>query len=328
MIVSCKNLDQFYGPTQVLHDVSLSVQTGCTGLLGNNGAGKSTLIKTLLSQLPVATGKVQLAGFDPAVRPLKVRQQVGYMPENDVYISGLSGFEFVAYCGQLYGMPRMDAISRAHQVLHYVGLGEARYRAIDDYSTGMRQRAKLAACLVHGPELLLLDEPTTGLDPAGREQMLDLIDNVSHKCGVSVLFSSHILRDIEQTCEQLVVLNEGRVLFCGPRKDFQEGTGLLDEGLMSEVKSAETQVHRYLLRVKAGRKKMAEALEAKGYAVEIEMTHLEVDLPMEIQPEQVWALARAQGLQLRHLAPLGESLEDAYNRALVDKGPVRRGGAS
>jgi ABC-2 type transport system ATP-binding protein len=246
------------------------------------------------------------------------------MPENDVYISGLLGFEFVAYCGQLYGMPRTDAISRAHQVLHFVGLGEARYRTIDDYSAGMRQRVKLAACLVHGPELLLLDEPTTGLDPAGREQMLDLIDNVSHECGVSVLFSSHILRDIEQTCERLVVLNEGRVLFGGLRKDFQAGTGVDD---VAGFRSTGPRTRRYLLRVKAGRKKMAEALEAKGYLVSIEMAHLEVDLPQEIQPEHVWALARAQGLQVRHLAPLGESLEDAYNRALVDKSVVPQGGA-
>ena len=304
MIIRCQSLDQSYGSHRVLFGVSFEVQPGCTGLLGPNGAGKSTLIKTLLGQLPLRPGRVAVADRDPAADPLRVRQSVGYMPESDVYLPGQNGLELCAFCGQLSGMRRADAVSKAHEVLYFVGLGESRYREVDGYSTGMRQRLKLAGSLVHGPALLFLDEPTTGLDPSGRDEMLQLIDDVAHKRSINVLFSSHILRDIEQTCDHVVVLNEGRVLFSGSRNEFQN-----QESRTLHVK------------VKEGRERMAEGLRSAGFEViSREGTgHLEVALSEDQRIEAVWKTARDLGLQIRHLAPATVSLEQAFEKA-VDEG--------
>jgi ABC-2 type transport system ATP-binding protein len=301
VIVRCENLDQSYGKVRALSGVSCTVESGCTGLLGPNGAGKSTLIKSLLGQLSVPAGRLQVVGQDPAVVPLKVRQLVGYMPETDVYLPGSTGLELTAFCGQLSGMKRSDAVSRAHEVLHFVGVGEARYREVDGYSTGMRQRVKLGCALVHGPKLLLLDEPTTGLDPAGREEMLQLVDDVAHNRGIDVVLSSHILRDIEKTCDRLVVLHEGRVVFSGSREDFQH-----QEARVLHV------------RVKTDRDKMAESLAAAGCEVNARegMAYLEVVLPEGKAPDLVWGVALSQGLQIRHLAPATVSMEQAFEKAV------------
>ena len=301
MIIRCQNLDQSYGSHRVLFGVSFEVQPGCTGLLGPNGAGKSTLIKTVLGQLPLRPGRVSVADRDPAAEPLRVRQSVGYMPESDVYLPGMNGLELCAFCGQLSGMRRSDAVSKAHEVLYFVGLGEARYREVDGYSTGMRQRLKLAGALVHGPDLLLLDEPTTGLDPTGRDEMLQLIDDVAHKRSINVVFSSHILRYIEQTCDHVVVLNEGRVLFSGSRDDFQH------------------QESRVLhVRVKDGREQMAAGLTSAGFeVVSREGTgHLEVALGEGQNADGIWKTAKELNLQIRHLAPATVSLEQAFEKAM------------
>ena len=307
MIGRSDNLDQFYGSNQILFEVSLTIEEGCTGLLGNNGAGKSTLLKTLLGQLPLKIGRVELVGADPAQHPLLVRQRIGYMPESDVYLPGLSGLDFVAYCGELSGMHRVDAVARAHEVLHFVGLGEARYREVENYSTGMRQRAKLAACLVHGPRLLMLDEPTTGMDPQGREEMLHMISDLSQNRGVSVLYSSHILPDIEQTCDRIAVLHEGRVLFSGSRDQFQK-----------------QESRRLMVRVKRDIHILAQALEQAGCQVQAHkgQAYLEVKLTEQQDAGLIWAQARQHGLQIRHLASATDSLEQAYSR-VVSNGQSR-----
>jgi ABC-2 type transport system ATP-binding protein len=301
VIIRCDNLDQAYGARPVLTGVSFQLEAGCAGLLGPNGAGKSTLMKALLGQRPLRPGQLQVCGHDPASAPLEVRQAIGYMPENDVYLPGTTGLEYCTTCGQLSGMRRADAISRAHEVLHFVGLGEVRYREVDGYSTGMRQRVKLAAALVHGPRLLLLDEPTTGLDPAGREEMLALINEVAHRKGMDVLLSSHILRDIEQTCDQLVVLGEGRVAYAGSRERFMQRESKI--------------LH---VRAKDGKERLAAALRRAGCAV-VEgegVAYLEVELPAALTPEAIWKLAQAEGLQIRYLAPATVSLEDAFVEAV------------
>jgi ABC-2 type transport system ATP-binding protein len=304
MIIDCENLDQTYGKVRALCGVTFRVESGCTGLLGPNGAGKSTLIKSLLGQLPTPPGRIRVIGRDPALEPLRVRQLVGTMPESDVYLPESSGLELTALCGRLSGMRRSDATSRAHEVLHFVGLGEARYREVDGYSSGMRQRVKLGCALVHGPRLLLLDEPTTGLDPGGREEMLQLIDDVAHNRGVDVLLSSHILRDIERTCDRLVVLNAGRVVFSGTREDFQH-----QEARMLHV------------RVKAEKEKLAAALRDEGCQVTSRegMAYLEVHLPEQRTAELVWRAAQRHGLQLRHLAPATVSMEQAFEKAVRDR---------
>ena len=196
MLVQIEGLSVFYGESRALNDVNLSIDSKSTGLLGPNGAGKSTLIKTILGFLVPSSGSVRIFGSSVHDNPIKIRQQIGYMPENDCYIPDITGLDFVSYMGELAGMPKDDAIQRAHEVLQYVNLGEARYRKIEAYSIGMKQRAKLAQALIHDPIVLLLDEPTNGMDPAGRQEMLELIREISTYKKIDVILSSHILDDV------------------------------------------------------------------------------------------------------------------------------------
>src|SRR5215208_7077446 len=215
-VVRLANVSVRYGRNFALRDVSATFETGAVGLLGPNGAGKSTMIKSLLGFVKPDQGQMTVLGLDVATSPLEIRARIGYMPENDAHIPGMNAVSFVAYCGQLAGLPAVDAMQRAHEVLYYVGLGEARYRNVDTYSTGMKQRIKLAQALVHDPDLLFLDEPTNGLDPKGRDEMLALIRDVAHAKGINLILSSHLLPDVEQTCDYVVVLDKGAVAAEGP----------------------------------------------------------------------------------------------------------------
>jgi ABC-2 type transport system ATP-binding protein len=167
-VAALEHVGVHYGRQAALSDVSASFPSGAVGLLGPNGAGKSTMLKSLLGHIKPDSGRIRVLDLDVAVAPLEIRSRVGYMPENDAQIPGMTAVSFVAYCGELSGLPAGDAMQRAHEVLYYVGLGEARYRNVETYSTGMKQRIKLAQALVHDPDLLLLDEPTNGMDPGGR----------------------------------------------------------------------------------------------------------------------------------------------------------------
>ena len=184
---------------------------GAVGLLGPNGAGKSTLLKSLLGFIVPDKGSMKVLDMDVATSPLEIRARIGYMPESDSHIPGMNAVSFVAYCGQLSGLPAADAMQRAHEVLYYVGLGEARYRNIETYSTGMKQRIKLAQAIVHDPDLLFLDEPTNGMDPKGRDEMLELIHDLAHNKNVNLILSSHLLPDVEFTCDHVVVMDKGTV---------------------------------------------------------------------------------------------------------------------
>ncbi len=214
-----------YGARTVLENLSLQVPEGCVGLLGPNGAGKTTLIKTLLGFVAPASGKGTVLGHDVSRDSLRVRQLIGLMPEQDCHIPGMNAVTFVAYAGELAGMPPAQALRRAHEVLEYCALGEARYRNVETYSTGMKQRIKLAQALVHGPRLLFLDEPTNGLDPGGRDEMLALIRDVSHGKNVSVIVSSHLLPDIERTCDAVIVMRRGEVVAQGPIAQLKQRAG-------------------------------------------------------------------------------------------------------
>src|SRR6476660_1886663 len=204
-----------YGAQRALQDVSAAFAAGAVGLLGPNGAGKSTMIKALLGFIVPAAGRMRVLGRDVATQPLEIRAHVGYMPENDAHIPGMNAVTFVAYAGQLAGLPTADAMQRAHEVLFYVGLGGASYSNIKTYSTGMKQRIKLAQALVHDPDLLFLDEPTNGMDPQGREEMLELIRDIAHNKGINLILSSHLLPDVEYTCDHVVVLDKGAVAAAG-----------------------------------------------------------------------------------------------------------------
>src|SRR3954467_6559380 len=204
-VVTLDGVTVAYGSNAALRDVTTTFAAGAVGLLGPNGAGKSTMIKTLLGFLVPERGRMRVLGLDVAASPLEIRARVGYMPENDAHIPGMNAVSFVAYCGELAGLPRVDAMQRAHEVLFYVGLGEARYRTVETYSTGMKQRLKLAQALVHDPDLLLLDEPTNGMDPKGREEMLALVYDLGHRKSINLIVSSHLLPDVEYACDEVVV---------------------------------------------------------------------------------------------------------------------------
>ena len=215
LLVDLENVSRNYGPLRALNNVSLQLEPGTIGLVGNNGAGKSTLLKVLLGLLKPDSGHGTILGCDLAHAGAKLRGRIGYMPEAAATVPLLKGVEFVTLSGDLYGRAHGVARRRAHEVLNYVGLGELRYRRLEEYSTGNLQRLKLAAALVHDPQLLLLDEPTNGLDPAGRITMLKLLSELIAETGKSVILCTHLLGDIERLCQQIVVLDHGTVVRSG-----------------------------------------------------------------------------------------------------------------
>jgi ABC-2 type transport system ATP-binding protein len=298
-LVEFRDLAVSYGPVPALTGVSGAFPPGPTGLLGPNGAGKTTLLKTLLGFLTPERGSMTAFGLDPVRSPLEVRRRVGYMPEVDCHLPGLTAAAFVAFAGELSGLPRDEAISRAHEVLYYVGLGEARYRSVETYSTGMKQRAKLAQALVHDPDLLLLDEPTNGLDPQGREEMLTLIADISTRRGMNLVLCSHLLRDVERVCENVVVLNQGTVAAAGT---------------MAELTGPRRQV--YDVRVKGAAAAFLTDLKDKGCDWREGDDGYRVFLADGHGPELIFVTARECGVQVRHLRPGAETLEDVFLRAL------------
>jgi len=215
-VVEVQGLSKRYGAVQALRSVDVVVEHGCTGLVGSNGAGKSTLLKLLLGLLAPDRGRATVLGHDVASDPLGVRARVGYLPEGPCLPSDVTAADFVAFMGQLGGLPPRAARERSSEVCYQVGLEEERYRPIGGFSTGMQQRVKLAVALVHDPLLLLLDEPTDGMDPQGREDMLDLIDRARGELDVDVLVSTHLLGDVERICDRVVMVHAGQVLVQGP----------------------------------------------------------------------------------------------------------------
>src|SRR5436305_5151772 len=199
------------GGRRVLDGLTAALRGRAIGLLGPNGAGKTTLLHTLLGFHRPAAGTARVCGHDVISETREIRQLLGYMPESDAFVAGMSGVRFVRLMAELSGLPPEAALERAHEALFYVGLGEARYRPIGTYSLGMRQLAKLAQALVHGPRLLLLDEPTNGLDPPARARMLELVRDIRDAGEVAVVLSSHLLRDVEQCCDEVLVVKAGRI---------------------------------------------------------------------------------------------------------------------
>lgn len=304
-VVLCEQVSVRYGRNWALRDVTAAFLPGAVGLLGPNGAGKSTLIKTLLGFVKPDRGKMTVLGLDVAQSPLEIRARIGYMPESDAHIPGMNAVSFVAYCGQLSGLPPADAMQRAHEVLYYVGLGEARYRNIETYSTGMKQRIKLAQALVHDPDLLFLDEPTNGMDPKGRDEMLELIHDLAHNKGVNLILSSHLLPDVEYTCDRVVVIDKGSIATEGPI-DALKGPG-------GRV---------YELRVKGETTRLLEVLHAEGY----DTRDTDEDIMRVFVPgvgddgaQRLFALAAREGMQVRHLRPSVPTLEDVFARAVGEK---------
>lgn len=216
MFLDLHGISHWYGKQQALKDVTLQLERGRVGMLGPNGAGKTTLLRILLGLLRPTSGSGQVLGQSLQGDGMALRRALGYMPETDSLVPGMRGVDYVALAGELYGMPRKQALRRAHEVLTYLDLGEARYRQVEEYSSGMKQRLKLAQALVHDPPALLLDEPTSGLDPAGREGMLDLLLRLGTEHGKAILLSTHLLGDVAKVCEAVLILHHGQVLCHGP----------------------------------------------------------------------------------------------------------------
>lgn len=301
-VVTLDRVTVAYGRNNALRDVSAAFEAGAVGLLGPNGAGKSTMLKALLGFVVPDQGKMRVLGYDVALSPLKIRARIGYMPESDAHIPGMNAVSFVAYCGELGGLPRTDAIQRAHEVLYYVGLGEARYRNVETYSTGMKQRIKLAQALVHDPDLLFLDEPTNGMDPKGRDEMLELVRDLAHNKGVNLILSSHLLPDVEYTCDHVVVMDKGRIAAAGPIAALKQPRGRV-----------------YELRVKAAIPIEGFISRLKGAGLDVHATEedvMRVFVPGEGGAREIFALANADGVQVRHLRPSVPTLEDVFAKAI------------
>ncbi len=226
-LVRLHGLTKQYPGVTALDGLTVSIPPGVVGLIGANGSGKSTLMKILLGLIPPTSGAATVFGHDPTVDGLKIRERIGYMPEHDCLPTDMSATHFVMHMAQMSGLPREQARERTAEIMRHVGLFEERYRHIGGYSTGMKQRVKLAQALVHDPKLLFLDEPTNGLDPNGRDDMLALIRRTGHVFGVSVIMSSHLLGEIENVCDSLIVIDSGKLVRSGPVTDFTALTGVL-----------------------------------------------------------------------------------------------------
>ncbi|MFH0944812.1 MAG: ABC transporter ATP-binding protein [Planctomycetota bacterium] len=299
MILQLNNVSKFYGSFQALADLSVEVQPGAIGLLGPNGAGKSTLIKALLGLVGLSGGEARVLGFDVRRQSRKIREQVGYMPEDDCSIAGLKGVQSVALAGELAGLPRRTALRRAHEILDFVLLDEARYREVQTYSVGMRQKVKLAQALIHAPRLLFLDEPTNGLDPEGREKMLQLIRSLAQKKGVSVVVSTHILGDVEACCDAALILGKGTLLVYDTLPNLQQ--------------SAHASCR---VRVSGEFAPLGAALTARGCRVEEENgDHARVFGPGELG-SMIFAAAAACDAVVREITPSRTSLEEIYLKAV------------
>jgi ABC-2 type transport system ATP-binding protein len=268
--------------------------------LGPNGAGKSTLIQTLLGFIPPTAGSAAIFGRDIRTQARALRAVIGYMPENDSFIGDMTAVSFVRMMGELSGLPHEAALERAHEVLFYVGLGEARYRPLGTYSLGMKQLAKLAQAMVHGPKLVILDEPTNGLDPPARQRMLRLIKEMRDTGKMNLVICSHLLRDVEETCEEVLILKAGKIVHYS--------------NLEEERRANKRFVELETVGDDAG---FAEALAVRGCEVSpVAAGRLKMVVPVEFEMREIYVLAAERDLQLRRLNYRRDTLEDIFLKAM------------
>ena len=294
-VVVAEGLSKSYPRVRALDGLTMSLPGGAVGLLGQNGAGKSTFLKILLGFVQPDAGTVRVMGEDPGRRPLEVRRWIGYMPETEAFIPGASAVDTVYLAARLTGLPHTDALQRTHRVLNFVGLQEERYRDVAGYSTGMKQKVKLAQALVHHPRLLLLDEPTAGLDPRAREEMLHLIRDISHGKGIDVVLSTHILHDVELVCDQAAIIHRGKLV--------------LQDDLRRLVVDGPP---RWDVRVKGDRQAYLRALREEGVEAVAGDEAEAVRATAAGSAEPLLRAAARTGVQLRRLAPVRPSLEERF----------------
>jgi len=303
-VVELENLTVRLGRREILRGITCrlgaSGQGKAVGLLGPNGAGKSTLIQTLLGFLRPSAGRARILGIDSRHSRGEARTRLGYMPENDSFIGDMTAVAFLRQMAELSGVPANAALEKAHEVLFHVGLGEARYRELRTYSYGMKQMAKLAQAIVHGPELVVLDEPTNGLDPAARRRMLALICEMKESQGMSVLVCSHLLRDIEQVCDEAVILKEGQIVHhCNLEEDRRSNRRFVE------------------LEVTGDDRHLRAALpEIGAEGVPEGAGRWRIVLPAGVELDAIWALTTRQNLLVRKLTHRRDTLEEIFLKAM------------
>ena len=300
-VIELQGLAVQFGGRPILKGLNASLTGRCIGLLGPNGAGKTTLLHTLLGFHAPTTGTARIFGHDIQTEARLIRGLMGYMPESDSFIAGMTAVRFVRLMGELSGLPSERALERAHETLFYVGLGEARYRKIDTYSLGMKQLAKLAQALVHGPRLLFLDEPTNGLDPAARERMLRLIRDIRDTGEVNIILSSHLLRDVEECCEEVLVLKGGSIAtYCNLEEERRANRKFLELELRGSEDGS-----------------FAAAVEALGCEMAMGgKQKIKVVLPEGIEVRDLYRLAAERQVQIRRLDYKKDSLQDIFLKAM------------
>jgi len=302
-LIATNALTKRYGSSvTALDGLTVEIEPGIVGLVGSNGAGKSTLIKILLGLIDSTSGSATVFDLDVATRGVQIRELVGYMPEHDCLPTDQSATDVVSHLAQISGLPRTAARERTAEVLRHVGLYEERYRAIGGYSTGMKQRVKLAQALVHDPRLLLLDEPTNGLDPAGRDEMLELIHRTGTEFGIAVIVASHLLGEIERVCDHLVAIEGGKLLRSAPLLAFTERTGTL------------------AVEVEEGREVLAARLAAAGLVTAIDGAAVLIDLVDERPFDLVRDTVAELGLPLVRIEQRRHRLEDLFRDASPSAG--------
>jgi ABC-2 type transport system ATP-binding protein len=299
-VIELEDLEVRFGKRTILEKLNASLSGRAIGLLGPNGAGKSTLINTLLGFLTPAAGTARIVGLDIRSDAQRARALVGYMPENDSFIARMTGVRFVRMMAELAGLPPDQAMERAHEAFFYVGLGEVRYRQLGTYSLGMKQMAKLAQAIAHGPKLLFLDEPTNGLDPPARQRMIQLIREIRDRGDLHLVLSSHLLRDVEECCDEVLILKNGRIAaFCN-----------LEEERRANRKFLELEVH-------GGNGSFLEAIEKLGCETACSGSErIKLVLPDSVEIRQLYALAADRQVQIRRLHHKRDSLEDIFLKAM------------
>ena len=294
-VITARNLRKMYGPHLALDDVNLDIPPGAVGILGPNGAGKSTLFKCLLGLITTTSGEGTVLGYNIRTEGDKIRSRIGYMPEYDALDPGLSAVDQVRYAGELLGMNPAHATRRAHEVLQYVGLKDQRYRKIETYSTGMKQAAKLACALVHDPDVLICDEPTNGLDQRAREFMLQTLRRTVSEGNRSVLMSSHVMDDVQEVCDRIVMIHKGRIV------------------VQRRIEDLARQIEREIeISVWGGASRMQQELESRGFEVRRLGRVLRVDRADDSTTRKILESAVVADVQVRQMQEYEPDLEDIF----------------
>ena len=308
-VITLDGLSVTFGGRPILNDLRGELRGRAIGLLGPNGAGKTTLIHTLLGFHPPASGTARIFGRDIRGDANQIKSLIGYMPERDSFIAKMSCIHFVRFMAELSGLPAGAALERAHEALFFVGLGEARYRNLDTYSLGMKQLAKLAQAIVHGPRLIFLDEPTNGLDPPARLRMIKMIREIRDSGQANIVLSSHLLRDVEECCEEILILKDGRlVTYCNLEEERKANKKFL------------------MLETRGELKEFVSAIEAAGCECAITSDHrLKIILQGGTEIRDLYRLAAAARVQIRRLAYKRDSLEDIFLKAMENGSEAGQG---